>query len=114
MPADGNLTDLAQVRARRSGPQLHVVQQANASGFPPVSDLPRARFHPADGGAVRLGVARIEADAVDELLHLFQREAAKAMREGDRTAADRIWNLHDDLSAAESGLTPEPPQPDAA
>jgi hypothetical protein len=55
----------------------------------------RARFHPADGGAVRLGVARLGPEIVAELLRLFERE--------------RAWGLFDDLCAAADGLTPEPP-----
>lgn len=106
--ADDAPVILSLERARRVGaPPLRVVERSPAGRhFEP---LPRARFHPADEGAVRLGVVRLGPEIVDELLHLFQSEAAKAKREGDEAAAERIWNLHDDLSAAESGLTPEPP-----
>lgn len=81
---------------------LRVVQQANAYGFPPVSDLPRKRFHPADEGAVRLGVARLGPEVVEELLRLFEREAG---RTGD-------WQLFDDLQSARDGAVD--PGPEAA
>lgn len=102
--ADGTPVILSLERARRSGPPRLIEQnpQANAYGFAPVADLPRKRFHPADGGAVRLGVARFEPEAVEELLRLFQREAG---RTGD-------WSLHDDLQAARDGAVD--PGPEAA
>ena len=92
--ADDAPVILSLERARRAPtPPLHVVEQAPADRH--FAPLPRARFHPADDGAVRLGVVRLGPDVVEELLNLFSREGA--------------WPLFDDLSAAASGLTPEPP-----
>lgn len=94
-------------RARRAPTPLLVLveshPQANAYGHAPVEPLPRARFHPAVGGAVRLGVVRLAPDVVAELVRLFEREAWKT---GD-------YSLFDELCAARDGINPEPPK-DAA
>lgn len=96
--ADDAPVILSLERARRVGaPPLRVVEQSPVGRhFEP---LPRPRFHPADEGAVRLGVARLGPDVVAELVRLFEREAWKT---GD-------FSLFDDLVAARDGLNPEPP-----
>ena len=101
-PTRSGLRIIQGLRAARDGDVVSH-PQANAYGHKPVEPLPRARFHPADEGAVRLGITRIGPDIVAELVRLFEREAWKT---GD-------FSLFDDLCAARDGLSPEPP-PEAA
>jgi len=87
MSADGNIVTLR--------PPLRIVETGPAGRF---EFAPRRPSFRNVGGEVYLRTARLAPDAVEALLSLFQREAA---RTGD-------WTIFDDLAAARDGVN-EPP-----
>lgn len=98
--ADGS-ADIIQLRSSREiawRAGLRVVEQAPAGRHD--FSGPASRYMPAETlGAVYIGTVRFEAEQVEALLAMLQREAN---RTGD-------WTVHDALQAARDGIT-EPPE----